>query len=479
MTHVTGSGMSRRHFLRAGIAAFAVGPLVVACQPQVVEKVVEKPVEKVVEKDRIVVVTPSPQPQVINLKLSTDWNAGPRKEVMDAAKKEYEKNNPNVKIEHWHLGAGGTSGPGGMTDIVVAQLLTSTAADVIGEMSWQPHADHFVEIGTVLKDIGWKEDDYVLTPKTGLDLYFQGKQYGVPYNSVLTSYYYNIDMFEKAGVNPPTEDWTFDDLLAAAQALTKPGEGLYGFHARDYMDWGWGDHIWAEGAGVFSEDGRRLTFCDGSAPDRFQWYVDLIYQYKVSPGPAEATKMLSSGITEPFATGKVAITSGQSGSAGSFVRQIGDRFRYSVMPTAKSPKTGKRAHMFNQGALVVSKVSKDRGNYEEAVKYAAFYNGDFVQKLYAELRPSMPCSRKWLQSPEYTKAPPLNMGQFYKNLTSGDATILINVSSGTKPVGEYSESMMTARRHISTAFTPENAASAKQVFLEACEKGNQILANVK
>jgi multiple sugar transport system substrate-binding protein len=286
-------------------------------------------------------------------------------------------------------------------------------------------------------------------------------------------------MFEQAGVKPPTEAWTFDDMLTAAKALSKPNEGIYGFHARDYMDWGWGDHIWAEGAGVYSDDGKMLTFCEGGAPDRFQWYVDLIYKHKVSPGPAEATKMLSPSVTEPFSTGKIAITSGQSGSAGNLSRQIGNRFRFALMPTAKSPTTGKRAHMFNQGGLVVTGLAKKRATYEEAVKYAAFYNSDFVQKMYAELRPSMPAGKKWLQSEEYTKAPPLNMLQLYKNLTEGGDHILINVSKGAKPIGDYNEAMQTARRHISTAFDPANAGRAKEIFVEACAKGNDVLAKIK
>ena len=49
-----------------------------------------------------------------------------------------------------------------------------------------------------VSDHGWKEESYVLTPKTGRDLFFDGRQYAVPYNSVLTCYYYNVDMFEKS-----------------------------------------------------------------------------------------------------------------------------------------------------------------------------------------------------------------------------------------------------------------------------------------
>jgi ABC-type glycerol-3-phosphate transport system substrate-binding protein len=488
------SGVSRRRFL-VGAAALASGPLLAACQtaappaptpePKVVERVVtqvvEKPVEKVVEKvvTQVVVATAVPKAgaQPVRVILSTDWNAGARKDVMDKGKAEYERLNPNVKVEHWHLGAGGTSGPGGMADIVTAQLLTGTAADVIGEMTWQPLVEHFAEIGPTLRSVGWKPEEYVLTSEKGMDLNLQGKQYGVPYNSVVTGYYYNVDLFEKAGVKPPTEQWTFDDLFAASKALTKASEGIYGFHARDYWGWGWADFIWAEGARFFSDDGKKFMFAEGDAPDRFQWYVDLIYKHGVSPAPAEATKMLSPGVTEPFSSGKIGMMSGQTGTAGNLARQIGDRFRYAVMPTAKSPKTNKRAVMFNQGGLVVSKVARDRGLLDEAVKYAAFYNGDFVQRLYAELRPSMPASKKWLQSAEYGKPPPLNMGQFYKSL-SGDDTIIINYTQGQKPAAEYWEGLQTAVKEISTAFTPENNARAKQIFVDAVAKGNQIVAKI-
>ena len=34
--------------------------------------------------------------------------------------------------------------------------------------------------------------------------------------------YYNKDMFEAAGLDLPTDDWTMDDFYAAAKALTNP-----------------------------------------------------------------------------------------------------------------------------------------------------------------------------------------------------------------------------------------------------------------
>lgn len=58
-----------------------------------------------------------------------------------------------------------------------------------------------------------------------------GKHYALPYSMATYGLYYNKAMFDKAGVPYPTDDWTWDDLRAAALKLTS-GSGAsktYGF----------------------------------------------------------------------------------------------------------------------------------------------------------------------------------------------------------------------------------------------------------
>lgn len=60
-----------------------------------------------------------------------------------------------------------------------------------------------------------------------------GKRYGLPLNAVLLGITYNAKAFAEAGLKAPSSDWTFDDLLNAAEQLTR-GEGnerFYGFAA--------------------------------------------------------------------------------------------------------------------------------------------------------------------------------------------------------------------------------------------------------
>lgn len=50
-----------------------------------------------------------------------------------------------------------------------------------------------------------------------------GNAYCVPKDFSTLALYYNVDHFEAAGVEAPTADWTWDDMTAAAQAITDAG----------------------------------------------------------------------------------------------------------------------------------------------------------------------------------------------------------------------------------------------------------------
>ena len=55
---------------------------------------------------------------------------------------------------------------------------------------------------------------------------WDGKRYGIPVQPHAELTWWRTDLLEAAGLQPPK---TTDELLAAAQALHKPDEGVYGF----------------------------------------------------------------------------------------------------------------------------------------------------------------------------------------------------------------------------------------------------------
>ena len=57
-----------------------------------------------------------------------------------------------------------------------------------------------------------------------------GKQYGVPGNFSNVVLIYNKDLFDKAGIDYPTDEWTWEDALTAAEAIRALDENTYGIY---------------------------------------------------------------------------------------------------------------------------------------------------------------------------------------------------------------------------------------------------------
>jgi len=95
----------------------------------------------------------------------------------------------------------------------------SWLGEMVGANALRP-LDDFVERDAELLQI----DDI---PKANWDAtVWDGKRYGIPVQPHAELTWWRTDLLEAAGLEPPK---TTDDLLAAAAALHKPDEGVYGF----------------------------------------------------------------------------------------------------------------------------------------------------------------------------------------------------------------------------------------------------------
>jgi multiple sugar transport system substrate-binding protein len=75
---------------------------------------------------------------------------------------------------------------------------------------------------------------------------------------------YNKRIFDQAGVDYPTDDWTWDDFLATAAELNDPDAGIAGFGWPGTGDedttWRIWPLIWQQGGDIVSEDGDSVGF---------------------------------------------------------------------------------------------------------------------------------------------------------------------------------------------------------------------------
>ena len=123
---------------------------------------------------------------------------------------------------------------------------------------------------------------------------------------------YNRRLFDLAGVAYPTADWTWDDFLSAAKALTRDTDGdgrvdQWGivFDRRVFL---WISWIWSGGGDVLCPDGRHASGClDSPATVRaFRWYLDWVQRDSIVPRVFTLRRSLGDQF-RLFNSGKVAM----------------------------------------------------------------------------------------------------------------------------------------------------------------------------
>jgi multiple sugar transport system substrate-binding protein len=134
-----------------------------------------------------------------------------------------------------------------------------------------------------------------------------GVQYLLPKDYSPLAVYYNKKIFDAAGVAYPSPEWTWDDLVATAQALTDPAQGIYGIQLP--ATWTTGFEYWVAAAGgqLISDDGTQFVgYMDSPETIRaLQFYAALYNEHQVAP-PAVDFNQFGGGNAE-FDNGKAAM----------------------------------------------------------------------------------------------------------------------------------------------------------------------------
>jgi multiple sugar transport system substrate-binding protein len=114
---------------------------------------------------------------------------------------------------------------------------------------------------------------------------------------------YNPTIFEQAGIEPPTADWTWEDMQAAAATISESVDGVYGLvlppdFARFIA------FLYQGGGSVANEDFTEVTINSEEALNALNFYVNLVLD-----GAAATPADLDSGWPgEAFGKGLAAMT---------------------------------------------------------------------------------------------------------------------------------------------------------------------------
>jgi multiple sugar transport system substrate-binding protein len=115
--------------------------------------------------------------------------------------------------------------------------------------------------------------------------------------------YYNTKMFKDAGIEPPKEDWTWDDFLAIAKQLTSGSgaDAVYGFGIANFF-FGLTPWFLTNGTYQLTDDWSDSNLNDPKVLEAAKFVHDLVHVHKVSPAVEGANT------DQLFTAGKLAMS---------------------------------------------------------------------------------------------------------------------------------------------------------------------------
>jgi len=289
----------------------------------------------------------------------------------------FEKAYPNIKV---HAERAPSGNP--YLEKVLTQIAGNSAPDVIFVSS--DDIITFAKKG-LLMDL----NPYIQKDKFPINQFYQGlvnrfkyqgKLYVIPRDiAPVACLYYNKKLFDQAGVKYPKDNWTWNDMLAAAKKLTKvdktTGQVIH-FGLCD--DWNLWDGFVLNNGGSYAdniENPTKLTLDSPQAIQAIQFRRDLVYKYKVMPSAAQLATMGGVGTSDMFMSGKAAMFLSGIWKTPMF-RKIVD-FDWDIAMFPKGPMAKKPGFPGGGSGYGVIKTTK---HPEEAWKLVTYLAGEEGQK---------------------------------------------------------------------------------------------------
>ena len=191
-------------------------------------------------------------------------------------------------------------------------------------------------------------DDYIAADDA-IDLanYYEGVvelyksndvQYAVPKDHDTIALLYNKALFDKYGVEYPTDDWTWEDLRDAAAAITEAGaaDGVYGYaiNTSNNQD-GWYNLIYDYGAQVVTDDHKGTTIGSDEAKAAMEMMREIL---EVS---APQTTVAETGTDSLFLSGLTAMITQGSWMINTYYKgENKDDYAWAMLPYADTNGNG-------------------------------------------------------------------------------------------------------------------------------------------
>lgn len=311
-------------------------------------------------------------------------------------------------------------------------------------------------------DAGLTADLKPLAEKTGFKLdefdskfmdlaTYDGKVGFLPRAADVVVTYYNKRLFDEAGVPYPKEDWTYQDMLSAAEKLTKKaGDGTvtqYGVSAA-YEWWAyWVPMVVAEGGQILSDDNSKAVF---NSPEGIRAWNIIFDGLKNGWFCPKSVQQTMGGEYGPFMNGKAAMTFTVRALTPTFRAQLKDDWDVQLVPKGSvERKTG----MGTMG-YAMSSQSKDPDATWDLLQYT-FTEG---MKVFMDSYLVVPPIKSFYDDPAWRNLP----GPPYNNaiFVSATETAMLPPSLPFYSTGPFNQAMKDGIQAVTSGqMSPEDAVN--------------------
>lgn len=215
--------------------------------------------------------------------------SGPITKLIDGYAAEFEKQNPGIKIKPIYagdyvqtIGKALTAMKGGdtpeMAILLAADIITLTDENAVVAVD---------DLAKTAEDKAWLSGFF---PGFMENAQLGGKTYAIPFQRSTPVLYWNKDLFKEAGLDPEKGPANWQEMADFAKKLTKKDA------SGNVTQWGVqiptdGNTSWlftglttANGARLFTPDGKKTNFADPKVVEALQYLIDLSKNGVQPPG---------------------------------------------------------------------------------------------------------------------------------------------------------------------------------------------------
>ena len=282
-----------------------------------------------------------------------------------------------------------------------------------------------------------------------------GVQYALPKDFDTIGVWYNKALFDEAGVEYPTDDWTWEDMAEKAAALTKDDGSVYGIGAGFDTQCGIYNTIFACGGYVISEDKKSSGYDLAETQAGVQCWINL-QEAGVSPSEASLEETTADA---QFLSGRLAMYWGGSWFLGAVkTSDLKDNIDVVELPSIG----GKKATVIHG---LGNCIYVDTKSPDAAKAWVSFLAGESANLISAETGAAIPAlagtAQAWVEA-----TPEINLKSF--------------ITSSEEYSYPYPASANTAEWQTYEADCLKRAFSLDVPVADACaelaEKMNGVLA---